>query len=386
MHMIGLIIITIVCLTACTSANTHIDEFYGNGLTIKCHSLKVNKDYDEFIKNVSFVPLETTDESVIGDITQIEFTDSFIFVNADRRKVLQFDRKGGFVRCIGKQGRGPKEYHEARDICVVDTCIYVLDYKKILCYSISGRFLQTKKFELSSWNRYCNATHFYPAHADGFYLWGGTVGINKKNAKYNHLMHYVNKDMEIEESYFPITNPYGGRNDVFNLAYDGATTIDPAWGTYDIFQIDSMGKISKKYHFDFGKHSYHLEKFEDIENRRSELKEYILHLKNFAETSQWIHISYDYQSSFYNLFYNKRTQKTYITSSKLDNRSDDDYTFWSQCYAFNEQFVSVVQASWFLNENERLKELGKLKYDLEKYQDVREDDNPVLVFYEMKSM
>ena len=64
----------------------------------------------------------------------------------------------------------------------------------------------------------------------------------------------------------------------------------------------------------------------------------------------------------------------------------NDYTFWNQCYAFDNQFVSIIQASWFLNENERLGEHGKQRYRLDKYQHVKEDDNPILVFYQMKDI
>lgn len=385
-YFLAYMIMTAFFLGSCTSSNTHVEDFYSTESVITCHSLEVNKDYTEFMKDVSFVPLETTDESIIGYITQIEFTDSFIFVNADRKKILQFDRDGNFIQRIGSLGKGPMEYLEARDICVIDTSIYILDYRKILCYSFSGRFLYSKGFNLSSGKRYCNATHFYPAHSDGFYLWGGTVGIDKKNAKYNHLMYYVNESMEIEKSYFPVTNPYGGRNDVFNKSLDGGITIDPAWGTYDVYQMDSIGNTSIKYHFDFGKHTHHLDSFEDIENKRPQLKEYILQLKNFAETPQWIHISFDYKSIYYDLFYHKNSKRTYITSAQLDCRSMNDYTFWNQCYALDNQFVSVIQASWFLNENERLGEHGKQRYRLNKYQHVKEDDNPILVFYQMKDI
>lgn len=60
------------------------------------------------IESVEYVPLELTDESLIANILDITVTDEYIFVYSTRQDgVLQFDRKGHFLRRIAKTGNGP---------------------------------------------------------------------------------------------------------------------------------------------------------------------------------------------------------------------------------------------------------------------------------------
>ena len=61
------------------------------------------------IESIEYVPLELTDESLIADVLDLCVSDEYIFVYSTRQDgVLQFDRKGKFLRCIAKTetGRG----------------------------------------------------------------------------------------------------------------------------------------------------------------------------------------------------------------------------------------------------------------------------------------
>lgn len=97
-------------------------------------------------KEIEYIPLETTPESLIRKITQIEFSDSFIFIS-DFYKLLQFDREGKFVRQIGAIGRGPAEYIYVMGFCIdkIGKSIYIKDYGNRLVkeFNFNGQFIRS---------------------------------------------------------------------------------------------------------------------------------------------------------------------------------------------------------------------------------------------------
>ena len=58
------------------------------------------------IESIEYVPLELTDESLIADVLDLCVSDEYIFVYSTRQDgVLQFDRKGKYLRCIANRKR-----------------------------------------------------------------------------------------------------------------------------------------------------------------------------------------------------------------------------------------------------------------------------------------
>ncbi len=65
-----------------------------------------------FVDSITYIPMETCDESLIGQVKDILITDSFVFVLPDdRTSILIFSEEGKFVRKINKVGSGPGEYN-----------------------------------------------------------------------------------------------------------------------------------------------------------------------------------------------------------------------------------------------------------------------------------
>ncbi len=61
--------------------------------------------------HIDYVPLETTDESLIGDRAYIRILKDKLLVGSREQPVKMFDRKTGkFIRCVGKIGQGVDEY------------------------------------------------------------------------------------------------------------------------------------------------------------------------------------------------------------------------------------------------------------------------------------
>ncbi len=73
---------------------------------------------------------------------QIKMTDKYIFVAA-RDELLQFDRKGTFIKTIGSKGQGPGEFLSCTNIALdaEGERIFVRNGSQALTYSFDGKFL-----------------------------------------------------------------------------------------------------------------------------------------------------------------------------------------------------------------------------------------------------
>ena len=72
---------------------------------------KIEFDNKEFLDSCEFVRLETSDESLFGEITQLEtFDGKFYIYDRQTMKIKVFDSAGRFLYDIGKKGQGPGEY------------------------------------------------------------------------------------------------------------------------------------------------------------------------------------------------------------------------------------------------------------------------------------
>lgn len=98
---------------------------------------------------VEYIPLETTDESIISSVADIRVMNDYILMSSSDLPIKLFDRKTGkFIREIGKLGGGPEEYSRGGGAPIVmyvdagDQTIYVASQNKELQhYDVKGNYL-----------------------------------------------------------------------------------------------------------------------------------------------------------------------------------------------------------------------------------------------------
>ena len=112
--------------------------------------LDLSKEYPEVkvdiheLGEVEYIPLETTDESIMRVGLYHYISNDYIIVQ-DLGVMQIFDRKGKHITRFDHTGPGPKEYHYIHG-CKADFRakeLYIYDPKKIQVYSFSGEWIRT---------------------------------------------------------------------------------------------------------------------------------------------------------------------------------------------------------------------------------------------------
>ena len=251
---------------------------------------------DSVFSTVSFLPLETDDDCLITRVVNLQIHDSLIYINDDRKRLLVFDFHGKFIRQIGARGKGHGEYLIMWDWIIDSNRIEILDYRKIRIYTLDGKYLKTKPFNLINDSIYCNAGAFAHSPFGGYYLWGGTVGVPDFD-KGRYLMYEVDKDMKLKQGHFPIKRT-GGVVPLRFSYYQDVMIVDPTYGDYNIYQIDKKGEIKSRYFFDFGERAFidELPTPKKIQPGRPErtnrFDDFIVTFLNFIETDDCIHLNF----------------------------------------------------------------------------------------------
>lgn len=107
--------------------------------------------YSTFVDTIEYIPLETTDGCLVGDVTDVVFAGNRLFVfDAKQQEVWSFDRSGKYVGRIGHRGEGPGEhlFISQFEYDCQDSLLAILTYTETPCvqyYSLDGSYVKTVK-------------------------------------------------------------------------------------------------------------------------------------------------------------------------------------------------------------------------------------------------
>ncbi len=109
--------------------------------------------YTSFVDSLSYIPLETKEECLIGEVTDIIFTPQYIFILDNRQQtVWVFSPTGQFSHAICRRGNGPEEYANLVqfEYDSSNNELLLLDgwSKSILRYTPEGDFIDKTVFDI----------------------------------------------------------------------------------------------------------------------------------------------------------------------------------------------------------------------------------------------
>lgn len=144
-----LLLIGLTSLAAACSGNKTIEK--DDVINVATHMQHLNQLCLEDIqsKEVSYVPLETTDSSLIGDRPYVRLLKDKILVSSQGQPLKMFDAQTGkFISTVGLIGQGKGEYNLISDMPVfwvdekAERIMIKSSGQKILCFDSNGDFIE----------------------------------------------------------------------------------------------------------------------------------------------------------------------------------------------------------------------------------------------------
>lgn len=377
-------------------------------------TLTIDKDKAQILKfsdlfaPPEFIPLETSNYSLVGDLSQIVFTDSTIIVVpssfSGESGVLLFKRDGRFINSIYKMGRGPDEYLSLVYIFVDSGNKHILFYdpwyQGFVRMSFTGNIIEkTKVPGLVGYGIYIHPE-------TGHYLLDTSPAgiLSEKNGYETWQLVIFNP---ADNSYKPLLKT-GQFDDWFSVTgfspYRNMIYYKPSnWDT--IYSVEEE-EVVPRYVFDFGKYSKPKGFLTEIDSvRLAAMKSAGGFIRNhlfFKEAESYIISTHEvYRQGRILHFYNKATQTSTVYNSYINDyigilkASQFDSGRSLPWFSYGDQLVFKYEPTELLKNYARLcesmsaSELASFKQRNPHFVSLvgrlKETDNPVLALYTVRS-
>lgn len=235
-----IIMLTLSFLVGCQGAKQNQFE-----RVLKIDPTEVDQPkFEDMVKSIEYIPLETTDQSLIGEIENLVVADGRFFINSDRKSILCFSDDGKFLFKIGNIGRGPGEFISPFSISVDNGVVYVACQERgnLLCYDATdGKFLQSLKLP----------KHYVQVVVSGGYIYGMDM-TSKPFAIDAMSIEKIEKPIEL----YATTKGeyvYSAFTQMFKSGDNSCYWVDPLRG--QVYEL-AGGKMIPYIDFDFGEYEY----------------------------------------------------------------------------------------------------------------------------------
>jgi ribosomal protein S17E len=198
---------------------------------------------DIFINN-RYIPLETNEESLIGNITKLYISTDRIYVmdQIKTRSLFVFDKNGNFKYKISRIGNGPGEYMIISDFFVDEQTkkiTLLANGRKIIQFDYNGNFISEHNVTLP------HCSFILPLKQDKFAL------VNLVSAEDKFLVYLTDKDFKIKNKF--IENPEGWERiarlqDVSYSGYNSERYLFTHVCSTVIYELNNEG-VYPKYQF-----------------------------------------------------------------------------------------------------------------------------------------
>lgn len=334
-------------------------------------------NYKEVCDTSFIIRLETTDECIIGKVSKISLFNDTIYVLDKNQSLFMFNPEGKFISKIGNKGQGPGEYVEPTDY-FVDNKIYIWDnwQNKISIYNKNGKFLFDKIVPFMSFQigkidsdtfifRAYNNYNLHIPQLDDYCIWTTDTSFN------------------IQKS--GLFYPYDSKNFVFDD--NGMDFLDNYVTIYEkfsdsLFFVTNSSKLQCRYVLHFDGKRY----LDELKHKNH--KEAIKFYNTNNDCIQIMHCTFNDKYVVIQLFEGRSNIKTILYSSKskktiqfdaVSFNNEGGMFFMAQNSKFyNNYLVTCSDANYLTHQTQLSKYVGG------DFSDIKEDDNPILIFYKLK--
>ena len=357
-------------------------------LTVNLNPFLEKQSYNlgEMIKTINVIPLETTDESIISFIKDIIVTDSYIYIHDEYKggEIVIFDKQGNFVKRIEK-GQGPGEILPSLKNIAFDIEndeLIVFNNHFFSFFTPNGQYKRREKIPLNAYS--------FAITSDG-YLFHSINGLNNQHINLNieYQILVTNRRYKLLSVGFPYAyaedNNYEGQTRYIMANKDNVNFTFKF--TNSIYQYTDNYNMSLKYILDISNKEIPenlLQENYDMLMSELENNDYYFYMGDYVEspTHDYFRLMNLYTRQYTDIYRSKQTGNCKGGESRLVDRT--------LYVPLNEPISSYGKyfVSYFFPSDERMGLLTSevLPDDVvKKIKLLSEEDNPILVFYELNN-
>ena len=356
-------------------------EFNDKGIVVPIN-VNNNKEisFSRLFDSVSYIPLETTDEALVGIVEHMRIFGNNLCLLCDKNVLIFDTRTGNVITQISKFGNGPGEYQSLYDILInEDNLIQLLDMnsRKIRTYNFKGNFISEISLPSMSFA--------FSKKGDKYWLYNNNL---QQEDITSQVICYEPATSKIREEIFPMNQKLSNYFFVLegnNFAQTDDGLLFFANPRNQIFLIKENAVPEAVYTLDFGKHSlpgnFMEEEFSDIMDfsQWADSREYIYFVNNFTTDTRNLQISFWLGEQIYWTFFSKPSLR-----SETAQIIKDDINDYKPIKLKNTNSDAIISDGYFyflLSPEQYLKAYIEKKQVL---QDLTEQSNPVMVKCKLK--
>jgi len=326
------------------------------------------------IEDIRYIPLETTDESVIGpSLSLIPVQDGFFIWERISRKICYFGADGKFIRHIASRGQGPGEYSSLYgfDVSEKDELIYLYSSnRQILVYTFDNKFVRSIRLDENTWFPSIKKTS-WGFLIDKNHIWQtqnygketpALIALDEDGNELNVLQYRI---VEVQQS------PLNLHSAIFK-EYDGKYYYYPPF--QDTIYSVQVDKIVPEFILPKGRYNIAMKDIETIDKYREATARGLM-LDDFIINNRWLMLycrrQYKQEMYLFDFASNKLVGVTEIVND-VDNSFNITWVPW---VIYQNQWVMLNQAFNILKEE---KELPAALKNLD------QEDNPVVRISKLK--
>lgn len=346
---------------------------------------KQSFDFGTKVKEVRLIPLETTDESLLGNIYKVIATDSinYIFDDFKGGGIVLFDKDGKFIKRISN-GDGPGELFRLGDIAYdkEHNELIVYQHPFFLFYTSKGGFIRQERLPFGFYNFIVTSEGYIFKTIDG-------LGNEHLDSKKDNTLLVTDKKFKLKYAGLP-TSPtninYGGYSYLYSN--DNMNQISQNYTDTIYHYLSDSNELKALYIMDYNEKKLPEQYLEgDGKNFRKILSQndYYYYIGEYLETKSH-HVFFlrnDY-IGLQTIIYRDKVTGNLIGGTNADFNINEIPAIGFPKATFGEYFISIHlpnKDDHFLSKSSIITDEDKRKM-----KKLKEDDNPILVFYRLKNI
>ncbi len=349
-------------------------------------------EISKLIKDIRVIPLETTPESMLGSLAQLEHDNSNIFYHSNQdQTIYRFSAEGKFLNKFCHLGKGPGEYSKIRNMQIVPgtETLMVSDVRqrKMIQYDFMGNLI--REFMLPS------STGMFRFLENGIIA----LHLSKMHSFVNDSIcnDLVFLDMEgniISRQFFHNTPLQFAFGDPFTRPNEDGTYYYTRQFDYNLYSLKDTSLPEIAYEIDYGKYKGKIDELEGsgIEAFSAfQKKGKVSRIDGLVNSTEFLAIMNLRQRKASMLLFDKKSQK--ILTMGTDSLNNIGYLSGFPIRiprdSYRDNFISILDAIDLITSinsmsADQKKSLRRQVEGFDRIEDISENDNPVLVYYKFK--